>query len=88
MQEIGIGEIRVRFRGVTEDKARASLDGIENDVLVLLGNSVYEKRHIMSLKTVADDIDTENIKCRKGVTAGEIRAELAGRIAGIVRGRL
>lgn len=88
MVKIHIGEIRVRFRGISEQKARGSLYGIENEVISLIGRSLHFTRCDGGNVSFVEDIDAGAVECGKGATDEEIRAVVASRIAGIVRGRI
>lgn len=88
MQLIKIGDIRIRFKGISQQQARSSLEGIENDILFLLGRQVSAGNCSKEGIFVAGDVDAGRVECRKGATDEEIRAAVAGRIARLIGSRI
>lgn len=85
---IKIGEIRIRFKGISQKLAQDSMEGIGEDVLNLFTQQ-YTSGGFAGFRTFnIEAIDVGTIECQKGACPGEIRLIIARRIAGLVEAKI
>lgn len=84
---VRIGEIRIKFKGIPEDLAQESMEGIGAEVMNFFTQQ-YSPGGFAGFHTYyIEAIDAGTVECRKGARPDEIRSIVARRIAGLVEAK-